>query len=463
MCPSKPSTLPRWATNGGTQIVEPPSLVKDRGWNTTERPPAQFENWLLNLLYQWTQYLNAPDKIELGDDLDDTEVEAVTPRLTVEPVAIADYTCIGKFKDARLWIRGEGSTSAFAITVNADRATTGTDKWKKITTTQPAYILYLARDYFTIAGMAGAQDTDWGDGFSTSYSSTLAWQRLITLPADGRVEASALATNPRFTHEMSSESGVDRVLVHQWKSVASGHTRIYWVGSSSGLTAPAFEVTLNARWDNGTDLWDHDVTATSYRFIFSPQGLKVHFRRSQAPGNTWTDGIGATEWNTAPLNFVWQTSEASGSADHNEYGLENGFISFIRTRTTDGDDANPPSNNAQLNRLSAKNIPKAWVDFTTDSQTIHDGYNVSSVSFSGSLAVVNWHQDFDSVNYAVSVQTVNAGVGSAIMMHVTSKTVSAIQIAIFQATTGVPSNVTQINASANPVRLMVTAFGQQTS
>ena len=57
--PEKPTTLPRWADSGG-DIVEPSSGKKDVGWEVDEQPPAQWFNWLFNLLYTWIQYLNAP-------------------------------------------------------------------------------------------------------------------------------------------------------------------------------------------------------------------------------------------------------------------------------------------------------------------------------------------------------------------------------------------------------------------
>ena len=57
---ARPTALPRWANVGG-DIVEPPSAKKDTGWVSAERPPAQFFNFLLNLIYQWLAYLTIPD------------------------------------------------------------------------------------------------------------------------------------------------------------------------------------------------------------------------------------------------------------------------------------------------------------------------------------------------------------------------------------------------------------------
>lgn len=58
----KPSVVPRWAeTGGGTPaagITEPSSGQKDSGWLVGAKPPAQFFNWILWVIYQWIKYLN---------------------------------------------------------------------------------------------------------------------------------------------------------------------------------------------------------------------------------------------------------------------------------------------------------------------------------------------------------------------------------------------------------------------
>lgn len=54
---AKPGTLPRWADVGGA-IVVPGAGKLDVGYVPGERPPAQYENWHKNLVYQWMQYLS---------------------------------------------------------------------------------------------------------------------------------------------------------------------------------------------------------------------------------------------------------------------------------------------------------------------------------------------------------------------------------------------------------------------
>src|SRR3990172_6473422 len=57
--PEKPPTLPTWSTDGGT-TVEPSAGQKAAGFAVGTKPPARWVNWVLNLVFQWTQYLNAP-------------------------------------------------------------------------------------------------------------------------------------------------------------------------------------------------------------------------------------------------------------------------------------------------------------------------------------------------------------------------------------------------------------------
>ena len=54
---SKPASLPRWANVGGS-IVVPISAKLDVGFVADEEPPAQYLNFLHNLVFQWMDYLN---------------------------------------------------------------------------------------------------------------------------------------------------------------------------------------------------------------------------------------------------------------------------------------------------------------------------------------------------------------------------------------------------------------------
>lgn len=69
---AKPDKYPRWADVGGS-ITEPSSGKKDVGWVVAEKPPAQYFNWLLNLIYLWIVWFDgmfgtesAPRTMSLG-------------------------------------------------------------------------------------------------------------------------------------------------------------------------------------------------------------------------------------------------------------------------------------------------------------------------------------------------------------------------------------------------------------
>lgn len=53
----KPTVLPRWAS-GAAAVVEPASGKKDVGWLVGERPPAQYENWRGELVYDWLNWID---------------------------------------------------------------------------------------------------------------------------------------------------------------------------------------------------------------------------------------------------------------------------------------------------------------------------------------------------------------------------------------------------------------------
>jgi hypothetical protein len=55
---AKPVSLPRWASTGSADVVEPTSGKKDVGFVAGERPPAQYFNWLFELIYDWFAFLD---------------------------------------------------------------------------------------------------------------------------------------------------------------------------------------------------------------------------------------------------------------------------------------------------------------------------------------------------------------------------------------------------------------------
>lgn len=52
------STLPRWATDGAAKVATPASGKQDIGWDTQEKPPAQWWNWLCLNAYLWLLWIS---------------------------------------------------------------------------------------------------------------------------------------------------------------------------------------------------------------------------------------------------------------------------------------------------------------------------------------------------------------------------------------------------------------------
>lgn len=65
MATSRPDFLPAWATNsfalavsGQQNKVRPPAGWRTNGWDETEEPPCNYENWQKNRTYQWLEYFD---------------------------------------------------------------------------------------------------------------------------------------------------------------------------------------------------------------------------------------------------------------------------------------------------------------------------------------------------------------------------------------------------------------------
>lgn len=86
----------------------------------------------------------------------------------------------------------------------------------------------------------------------------------------------------------------------------------------------------------------------------------------------------------------------------------NAGLHFMDTAAAGNEDANPPGDGPQQNRLCAKNICKAWISLSTDGAgdfTIHDRFNVEEIEITSSpnQVIVTFAGDFADTNYAVGV------------------------------------------------------------
>jgi hypothetical protein len=169
---SKPGTLPRWATVGGAQIVEPTEGKKTQGFNVQEKPPSQYFNWLYNLIYQWTQYLNDPDSINLGSGLLADLASAIIARLTMDPAAnaTAAYTLFASLGRVRIYVGANDGTPALMITLNAY----WDGDWYKITTGVEAHALLIRRDRVMLLSVPSGTDA-WEDLIASGAGGITGW------------------------------------------------------------------------------------------------------------------------------------------------------------------------------------------------------------------------------------------------------------------------------------------------
>jgi hypothetical protein len=56
--PTKPTTTPEWASDGGTHVVEPNTGKKAVGWGPGEEPGAEIQNWFQNLTWLWLDFID---------------------------------------------------------------------------------------------------------------------------------------------------------------------------------------------------------------------------------------------------------------------------------------------------------------------------------------------------------------------------------------------------------------------
>lgn len=114
---AKPDDLPRWSTDAdypaGAQPwnetatkVEPIEGKKDEGFEPKERPPAQYLNWLFNLIYLWLVWLdglfddndvlNSSVNASGGDEYyHDTRTLVISPASGIAPTAADESYTIG--------------------------------------------------------------------------------------------------------------------------------------------------------------------------------------------------------------------------------------------------------------------------------------------------------------------------------------------------------------------------------
>lgn len=471
---AKPSSIVSWAQSGSA--VDPGAGIKATGWLAAQQPPAEFMNWIFKFLGEWTEYLDGMESnevltwalsqifnkaITVGNSFAASEAEAISPRIIAEPVssAVADYTLLLKSKDARLWAEGVGSDSALVLTVNATRTTAGADTWTKITSSQPAMALFVSRAGISLAYMPAAQNTAWAGAFVEGEGTTSGWGRVLFLGSAQATETDA--QQDVGVHNTLVNGTSERKLLWTIKPTGSNRAvRLYYMRTGGPNGGGGFEIVLGAAWGNSANLWTRDISNTVYKLSFSTSELVVQFKESAA------GAFDDNSWTLAPFDLIFP-SAVTGATDHTQGILNNGHLKVTNTKSDDENDANPPPQTDQANKISVRNVHKVTAYILTSGGGAIDapsGYNLEAgtdVSMSGDVITVNFGTPFDDANYeataTVEINTTAAGY----WCNIFNKGVDALSIRVWKTTTGGVTSVVDLDTEALGVNLHIT--GKQTT
>jgi hypothetical protein len=116
--------MPRWAYDAaGSRLIEPPESEQLNGWNTNDRPPAQYFNWMLHYHSAWCDYLRGPSLAKWQSDT----LPYDTSELTSASLAVDSATTEGTSLVKRNVIAAvDGGGNCVFTSVRAGNATSWT-------------------------------------------------------------------------------------------------------------------------------------------------------------------------------------------------------------------------------------------------------------------------------------------------------------------------------------------------
>jgi hypothetical protein len=165
------------------------------------------------------------------------------------------------------------------------------------------------------------------------------------------------------------------------------------------------------------------------------------------------------------ITFASDTDNGLYRIGANDWGLAVGGAGVAEMLSTGVKllPSNPASTTAFTNTATPKNLPKAWVSLTlnsTNSPTVNDGFNVTSVAAGANLITVTFASAFSSANYAVSIQDVWSS--TTTLATVNSKSTTAMDFYIAEVTPGSPANIVAQTPNAIGARAFdVIVYGAQ--
>lgn len=120
----RPQRMPRWAYDAaGSRLTEPPESEQLNGWNTNDRPPAQYFNWMFHYHSAWCDFLRGPSLAKWQSDT----LPYDTSELTSASLAVDSATTEGTSLVKRNIIAAvDGGGNAVFTSVRAGNATSWT-------------------------------------------------------------------------------------------------------------------------------------------------------------------------------------------------------------------------------------------------------------------------------------------------------------------------------------------------
>ena len=218
MSASKPTKLPRWASGTTAQITEPNEGKKDLGHVVAEHPPAQYFNWLFNLIYGWLSWLNnfeavahtwtalqtfaggiagnlaIDGNLSVTGEVDHSKsLKSAAPISGSDPKLVSEHPGYGAGAGSvRRYALGAGSSLALVETINAYWGIGSA--WARDVADQPSFMIKL--------GVAGARAMAWPVGDATPFArelktteAGLKWSGVGAAAADANPPATTGITN----------------------------------------------------------------------------------------------------------------------------------------------------------------------------------------------------------------------------------------------------------------------------
>ena len=340
----RPSELPRWATDGGA-ATEPGEGLKDSGWTTGVKPPAQIQNWLHLVAYQWLDaladestaniagiaalsdaaHLNTENHFLLTQRFDPAAATSpVVPFLqvldlpdTYTGTASNDWRAVLELrlnqtpnrKSVVIWqgMHASTNTELFAITCNADWS-----PGSQVSTQQhsafPSHALILRNYQFQTCHVA-AGTTPWSDWYSEAAGETC-----IQIPGDATVDgtlnaSSVLASTVEAVINLPGGATSRTVQVPIFPATISSGVTVSSLDVRYHLPAAAGET---VRWDlpvpHGASLTRVDVMAVqanSAEINYEVRALTPNWGTpSSSPAFTILNNGGVAQTDAATGNIV---------------------------------------------------------------------------------------------------------------------------------------------------------------